>query len=72
MGKEIKGNIITIAHPVKGSLHRTIPGYRAVNFFAQTFTQKRQALFATNCQTVMMCLNALKKKQQEYNKTLHS
>ena len=60
--KEIKGNIITIAHPCKGHY----PGqYEVSNRLIQLINRlpkNDKRVFPTTYQSMMMCLNTLKKK----------
>lgn len=59
---EIKGNIVTIAHPVKGHYTGQYEVSGRLIAMLNRLPRKDKRVFPTTYQTIMMCLNALKKK----------
>lgn len=60
--KEIKGNIITIAHPCKGHLTGQYEVSNRLIALLNRLPRKDKRVFPTTYQVMLMCLNALKKK----------
>ena len=59
---EIKGNIITIAHPVKGHYTGQYEVSGRLIALLNRLPRKDKRVFPTTYQSMMMCLNSLKKK----------
>ena len=60
--KEIKGNIITIAHPCKGHYAGQYDVSNRLISMINRLPKKDKRVFPTTYQVMLMCLNALKKK----------
>ena len=60
--KEIKGNIITIAHPCKGHYAGQYEVSNRLISMLNRLPKKDKRVFPTTYQVMLMCLNALKKK----------
>lgn len=60
--KEIKGNVISIAHPCKGHYAGQYEISNRLIQMLNRLVKKDKRVFPTNYRTMLMCLNALKKK----------